>query len=140
VPAGASIVIAAALVHAGLPFAAALVFVLLAPAPGAVEVANIAHRRGGKGTLWFAATVVFAAVGLGVVAATAGAAFVADMRPPFPDFTSRLALFILAALALRAAFDRSLRGLLLAVFPSHDTASHTDPVPAPASEKQPEPG
>jgi hypothetical protein len=140
VPAGASIVIAAALNRAGLPFAAALVFALLAPAPGAVELANIAHRRGMKATLWFAATIVLAAVGLGVVAATGGATFVADMRPPFTDLTSRVALFILGALALRAAFDRGLRGLMLEVFPSHDTASHTDPVSATPSEKQPEPG
>jgi hypothetical protein len=46
--------------------------------------------------------------------------------PPFPWSSSRLAFLVLAALALRAAFERGLRGFFLRVFPSHDTASHTE--------------
>ena len=127
VPAGAAVLIAAGLERGGLPFAAALVFALLAPAPGAVELTAVAHRVGRSASLRLALACVLTALGLGVVAALAASLIAPHTAPLFPQLTPRFAMLLLAALALRAAFDRSLRGLLLEVFPSHDTAgSHAE--------------
>jgi hypothetical protein len=126
VPAGAALLIAVGLERGGLPFPAALVFALLAPAPGAVELTAIAHRAGRSAALRLALACVLSALGLGVVTAL-GASLVAPYTAPlFPKLAPRFAMLLLAALAVRAVFDRGLRGLLLEVFPSHDTASSTE--------------
>jgi hypothetical protein len=129
VPAAAAIVIAAALERSGAPFAATLVFALLAPAPGVAELGRVVERRGAKAALTFLAVVVVAAVGFGVIAATSGAWLVDDLKPPFRELTSQFAFYLVGILALRAAFDRGLRGFLLEVFPSHDTAHPPEPEP-----------
>jgi hypothetical protein len=126
VPTAAAVLVAAALERAGLRFEAALVFTLIAPAPGTVELTELAQHRGKGAALRLAFGIVGSALAVGFLAAV-GQSFIASrMAPLFPTLTSRLALLVLAALGVRAAFDRSVRGLLLQIFHSHDTASHAE--------------
>jgi hypothetical protein len=135
VPAAAAVIVAAALEYAGLRFEAAVAFAVLAAAPGASELARIAGKAGTRAALRLAAGFTLPVV------AVAGAAIAAEsiLAPlhtaPFAKVGSRFALLLLVVLGMRAAFDRGLRGLLLKVFPSHDTASHD----ASSSERNPAP-
>jgi hypothetical protein len=133
-PAGPVLVIVFALEHQGLPQPAALVFALLAPAPGALELARFARRAGTRPVLRLTGALVGIVFFFGIVAAAGRNVLVPLIAPLFPDFKLRAAALVLAALALREVFLRGLRGLLLEVFPSHDTASHAHPADAAHSE------
>jgi hypothetical protein len=126
VPTAAAVLIAAALARAGLRYEAALVFTLIAPAPGTAELSELAHHRGKGAALRLAFGIVGSALAVGCLAAVGQSFLASHTGPLFPMLTSPLALLVLAVLGVRAAFDRSLRGLLLQIFHSHDTASHAE--------------
>jgi hypothetical protein len=126
-PAGPAFVIVFALERQGLPQPAALVFALLAPAPGALELARFARRASARSALRMTGALVGVALVFGIVSAAGRNVIVPLIAPLFPNFKLRAAALVLAALALREVFSRGLRGALLEVFPSHDTASHTRP-------------
>jgi hypothetical protein len=125
----AAMLVAVTLERAGSSFEAALVFAVLASAPGAVELATIARRARSRAAVRFAVTVALAAVTVGV-AVSLVRDFFSPVAPLFPEAAPRLALLVLAALFVRAAFERGLRGVLLPIVPSHDTASPTEGVRA----------
>jgi hypothetical protein len=127
VPAAAAVIVAAALEHAGLRFEAALVFAVLAPAPGARELARTAREAGRGAALRLVFAITLPVLAVGALAVAAESILLPLDAPPFPELGSRFALILLVVLGARAAFDRGLRGLLLEVFPSHDTASHDEP-------------
>ncbi|HEX6765121.1 MAG TPA: hypothetical protein VF103_06575 [Polyangiaceae bacterium] len=126
VPPAAAWLMAAALGHAGLRYEAVLVVALLAPAPGAVELAGLARKRGNALAVRTALGLVVSALAAGALAAVVESFEDARPEPLFPTFTPRLALLVLVVLGARAAFERGLRGLLREVFPSHDTATHPE--------------
>jgi hypothetical protein len=123
-PAAAAVIVAAALARAGLHYEAAVVFAVLAAAPGASELAKITREAGRRMALWLVAGIVLPLLAVGAVAVVVDSILVPLHAPPFPKLGSRFALLVLVVLGMRAAFDRGLRGLLSKVFPSHDTASH----------------
>ncbi|HEX6276069.1 MAG TPA: hypothetical protein VFZ53_23675 [Polyangiaceae bacterium] len=140
VPPLAAVLVAVTLERSGASFEVALVFAVLASAPGAVDLAAIARRAPSRAAARFAAAVVAVVVALGAAVAL-GRDFFAPLGPLFPEVRPRLAFLVLAALFLRAAFERGLRGLLLPIVPSHDTASHAEGAhgTAPASSEKPLP-
>jgi hypothetical protein len=62
----ASVPIAAALVHAGLPTGAALVFLMAGPATNIATIGAIARGLGGRAVTAYLATIVVGSVGLGL--------------------------------------------------------------------------
>jgi hypothetical protein len=138
VPPAAALVLAAALERAGLPVGAALVFALLAPAPGAAELLAVAGKARPGAARRLAISAAAAALSLGIAASFATTLFDADAMPPLREMTSRFAFLLLAVLGARAAFEQGVRGLLLHVFPSHDTAAHAEAAAGDARLSSPE--
>jgi len=127
VPIAASVIVAAALEQAGLRFEAAVVFAVLASAPGASELAKIAREAGRRAAFELLAAITLPVIVIGAIAVAAESVLLPLDVPPLPRFGSRFALLLLVVLGMRAVFERGLRGLLSKVFPSHDTASHDEP-------------
>jgi hypothetical protein len=139
VPPLAAMLVAVTLERAGFCLEAALLFALLASAPGALDLAAVARRENSRSAARVAVTVTLAATAL-CVAVSLGRDAVAPVSPLFPDVAPRLAFIVLAVLFVRAVFERGLRGLLKPIVPSHDTASHADgPASSSASPKHPLP-
>jgi hypothetical protein len=112
-----AVLVATALYERGLAPGVALAFALVAAAKVTSNLG--AEPRPSRGrVLW--ALVATALVGVGV-----GATPTASLVPasPLPLALGLAALALLGALALVIVFFRGFRGVLLAVFPSHDTAT-----------------
>jgi hypothetical protein len=112
-----AVLVAVALYERGLAPGVALAFALVAAAKATTELGTVRQPSRGL-ALW--ALVATALVGVGV-----GATPTASLAPTssLPPALGLVALALLAALALVSVFLLGFRGVLVAVFPSHDTAT-----------------
>jgi hypothetical protein len=130
IPAVAAVIIADAFARSGLRLEAAVVIAVLGQAPGAVELAAIARRESPRASARAALTLALSGLAIGAVAAVVQHALSLSTSPLVAGLRSRLPFLVLAALFVRATYERGLRALLLSVFPSHDTAASEPAEPA----------
>jgi hypothetical protein len=112
-----AVLVAVALYERGLAPGAVLAFALVAAA-AATNTLGTARQPSRGRALW--ALAATALVGIGVGATPTGSP---APTSSFPPALGLAATALLAAVALVIVFFRGLRGVLLAVFPSHDTAT-----------------
>jgi hypothetical protein len=112
-----AVLIAIALYERGLAPGATLAFALVAAAAATSTLGTPQQPSRGR-ALW--ALLATALVGVGVGATPTGSPAPTWSLPPALGLA---ALALLGAVAVALVFFRGLRGVLLAVFPSHDTAT-----------------
>jgi hypothetical protein len=112
-----AVLVAVALYERGLAPGVALAFALVAAAKATSHLRTDRHPSRGR-ALW--ALVATALVGIGVGATPTASLAATSSLPPALGFA---ALALLATFALVIVYLRGFRGVLHAVFPSHDTAT-----------------
>jgi hypothetical protein len=115
-----AVLVAVALHERGLGAGPTLAFALVAAAAATSTLGTERHPSRGRALWALAATAL---VGVGVGATPTGGPAPASALPPAVGVA---ALALLAALGLALVFFRGLRGVMLSVFPSHDTATAPD--------------
>jgi hypothetical protein len=116
----AAVLVAVALFERGLAPGPVLAFALVAAAAATSTLGTARQSSRGRALWALAATAL---VGVGIGATPTGSPAPTSSLPPAVGLT---ALALLGAAALAIVFHRGLRGVLLAVFPSHDTAPAPD--------------
>jgi hypothetical protein len=113
----AAVLVAVALFERGLAPGPVLAFALVAAA-AATSTLGTSHGPSRGRALWALAATALVGVGIGATPTGSPAP-----PPSLPPAVGLAALALLGAVALAIVFQRGLRGVLLAVFPSHDTAT-----------------
>jgi hypothetical protein len=113
----AAVLVAVALFERGLAPGPVLAFALVAAA-AATSTLGTPHGPSRGRALWALAATALVGVGIGATPTGSPAP-----PPSLPPAVGLAALALLGAVALAIVFQRGLRGVLLAVFPSHDTAT-----------------
>jgi hypothetical protein len=115
-----AVLVAVALYERGLPPGPVLAFAVVAAAAATSTLGMVQWPSRGRALWALAATAL---VGVGIGATPTGRPSPTSSLPPAIGLS---ALALLGALALALVFFRGLRGVLAAVFPSHDTATAPD--------------